>query len=127
MALKLELKAGERLRLGDCVVVNQGGRACLLIEGDAPVLRERDVAVPGRSDSPAKRLYLAMQSMYLSGRRGRPGGDVARLASEVLARAPEQREQLQAIEELVAAGRFYPAMRAARRLVEAGGERIEAT
>lgn len=122
MALKLELKAGERLRLGDCVVVNQGGRARLLIEGDAPVLRERDLAVPGSADSAAKRLYLAVQSMYLSGRPGRFRSDYLEIAREILGKAPDRRQSLDAIGDLVEAGRFYPAMRAARRLVEESGE-----
>ena len=122
MVLKLELKAGERLHLGGCVVVNQGGRAHLLIEGDAPVLREKDLVRPGRSDSLAKQLYLAVQSMYLSKQPERHQTDYARLAREILNRAPERRERMEAIGGLISAGRLYPAMRAARRLAEEGGE-----
>ncbi len=43
MALKVELKPGERIILGDCVVTNADQRTRLLIEGEAPILREKDI------------------------------------------------------------------------------------
>ncbi|MCX5516030.1 flagellar biosynthesis repressor FlbT [Kaistia algarum] len=121
MALKLELKAGERLHLGDCVVVNEGGRARLLIEGDWPVLRGKDVLEPERADSEAKRLYLAVQSMYLTRRPGRFIADYARLSREIVSRVPERRAQVEVVDGLVASGRFYLAMRAAQRLIDEEG------
>ncbi len=36
MALKVELKPGERVIIGDCVVPNADQRTRLLIEGDSP-------------------------------------------------------------------------------------------
>ena len=46
MALKVELKPGERIILGECVVTNGDQRTRLLIEGDAPILREKDILTP---------------------------------------------------------------------------------
>ena len=46
MALKIELKPGERIILGDCVVTNADQRTRLVIEGDAPILREKDIMTP---------------------------------------------------------------------------------
>ena len=66
MALKVELKPGERILIGDCVVTNSDQRTRLLIEGAAPILREKDIMTPERADSPAKRIYLAVQLMYTS-------------------------------------------------------------
>ena len=43
MALKIELKPGERVILGDCVVTNDDQRTRLLIEGKVPILREKDI------------------------------------------------------------------------------------
>lgn len=118
MALKLELKAGERVMLGDVVIVNQGGRTRLTIEGDAPVLRERDLLPPGAATSLARRLYLAMQSLHLS----RDGGatfrqDIARLAGEIVSEAPERRPLIEAIDTAIRAGQTYRALREAQRLV----------
>ena len=66
MGLKVELKPGERFILGDCLVTNGDQRTRLLIEGHAPILREKDIMTPDRADTPAKRIYLAVQLMYTS-------------------------------------------------------------
>ena len=46
MALKVELKPGERIILGECVVTNSDQRTRLLIEGADPILREKDIMTP---------------------------------------------------------------------------------
>ena len=50
MALKVELKPGEKIILGDCVVTNADARTRLLIEGDTPVLREKDILTAAMAD-----------------------------------------------------------------------------
>ena len=64
--LKVELKPGEKIIIGDCVVTNHDQRTRLLIDGQAPILREKDILTPQRADTPAKRIYLAVQLMYTS-------------------------------------------------------------
>src|SRR5713226_4224177 len=66
MALKVELKAGERIIVGECMVTNCDQRTRLVIEGTAPILREKDILTPKRADSPAKRIYLSIQLMYVA-------------------------------------------------------------
>ena len=39
VGLKIELKPGERVMLGDCVITNHDQRTRLLVEGTAPILR----------------------------------------------------------------------------------------
>ena len=46
MALKVELKPGEKIILGDCVVTNDDQRTRLMIEGQVPILREKDILTP---------------------------------------------------------------------------------
>ena len=65
MSLKVELKPGERLIVGNCVITNSDQRTRLFIEGKSPILREKDILSPATADSPAKRIYLAVQLMYL--------------------------------------------------------------
>ncbi|MFZ0670126.1 MAG: flagellar biosynthesis repressor FlbT [Pseudolabrys sp.] len=64
MALKVELKPDERFILGGCLITNGPQRIRLLIEGDAPLLREKDIVTAKRANTPAKRIYLAVQLMY---------------------------------------------------------------
>ena len=40
MSLKVELKPGERLIVGNCVITNSDQRTRLFIDGKAPILRE---------------------------------------------------------------------------------------
>ena len=61
MGLKVELKPGERFILGECLVTNGDQRTRLLIEGQAPILREKDIMTPAQADTPAKRIYLCVQ------------------------------------------------------------------
>ncbi len=46
MALKVELKPRERIIIGDCVITNDDQRTRLLIDGHAPILREKDIMTP---------------------------------------------------------------------------------
>ena len=69
MALKVELKPGERMIIGEFVITDDDQRTRLLIEGSGPVLREKVIMTPERADTPAKRIYLAVQRMYMRATR----------------------------------------------------------
>ena len=58
MALKVELKPNERIIIGNAVIRNGEQRTRFFIEGEAPILREKDILTPRTADSPAKRIYL---------------------------------------------------------------------
>src|SRR5690606_39672431 len=65
MSLKVELKPGERLIIGNCVITNSDQRTRLFIDGRAPILREKDILTADTANTPAKRIYLAVQLMYI--------------------------------------------------------------
>ena len=67
MVLRIELKPGERLFIGTSVLKNGGNRTHLGVEGDLPILRDRDVIEESTCDTPIKRLYASIQKAYLSG------------------------------------------------------------
>src|SRR5579863_6582169 len=91
VALKIELKSNERVILGDCVVTNAGPRTRLVIDGVVPILREKDVMTLERADSPAKRIYLAVQIMYTSKRPEDHHALYCRLVRQILQAAPSTR------------------------------------
>ena len=117
MALRVELKPGERIILGQCVVTNGEQRTRLTIDGQAPILREKDILTPVTADTPAKRLYLAVQLMYLAADPARLVADYSRLAREFLLAAPSSGPILASIDNEILRGRLYKALRAARALV----------
>ena len=58
MALIIDLKPSERIIIGDALITNDTARTRLHIEGDAPILREKDILRPDEADSPSKKIYL---------------------------------------------------------------------
>ena len=65
MPLKLDLRPHEKLFLGGAVLVNGDNRAQLAVLNDVPVLREKDILKDEDANTPCKRIYLAVQMMYM--------------------------------------------------------------
>ena len=117
MSLKVELKPGERLIIGNCVVTNSDQRARLYIDGKAPILREKDILTPETADSPAKRIYLAVQLMYLDDDVASFQDEYFKLVNEILAAAPSMIPYVSEINNEILTGGLYKALKAAGKLV----------
>ncbi len=117
MALKLELKPNERVILGDCVVTNQGQRTRLVIEGVVPILRQKDIMTPAQATTPAKRLYLAVQTIYTSKRPEDHHASYFRQAREILAGMPGVQPYIETINNRILAGELYKALKETRKLI----------
>ncbi|VAW11459.1 hypothetical protein MNBD_ALPHA09-711 [hydrothermal vent metagenome] len=117
MALKVELKSGERFILGNAVITNGGGRACLLIEGDTPILREKNIMRPEATNTPAKHIYLIIQMMYLSTDPARHHGEYFALTGDLVAAAPSTVPFIDRINNLMLTGSYYKALREAEALI----------
>ena len=117
MALKVELKPGERIILGDCVVTNADQRTRLVIEGDVAILREKDILTPDTADTPAKRIYLAVQLMYTS-KDPRPHHEVYfTLVRDILKAAPSMWPHIEGINNHILMGEMYKALKNAKKLI----------
>lgn len=117
MALKVELKPGERVIIGTAVVRNGDQRTRFFIEGEAPILREKDILTAASADTPAKKIYLAVQLMYLS-------QDVAghhkiyfQLVSEFLGAAPSALPLVAEVNNQILSDELYKALKLAKRLI----------
>ena len=117
MALKVELKPGERIIIGTSVITNDHQRTRLFIEGDAPILREKDVMTPKTADTPAKRLYLAVQLMYLGGDISALTEDYFELVGDISRAAPSTLAFIERINNEILTGNYYKALKAARDLI----------
>ena len=118
MALKVELKPGERILVGESVITNHDQRAHFLIEGSAPILRERDIMTAERANTPAKRIYLAVQLMYTS-RDPRAHHEVYfALVREIVQAAPSTWAYVEIINNQILTGDLYKALKHARKLIE---------
>lgn len=117
MALKVEIKSGERIIIGDALVTNDGHRARLFIEGDAPILREKDIMRPEEADTPCKKIYLLVQLMYLSANPRRHFDLYFQLIREVQEAAPSAAPRIDAINNEILTSSYYKALKLTRALI----------
>lgn len=126
MALKVELKPGERIILGECVITNADQRTRLLIEGGVPVLREKDILTLDAADTPAKRIYFAVQLMYTS-RDPRAQHEVYfALVRDILQAAPSVWPYIESINNHILTGAMYKALKEAKKLIAYEGNLLDA-
>jgi len=124
MALKIELKPNESFVLGDCVITNAAQRTRLVIQGKVPILREKDIMALSRADSPAKRIYLAIQFIYLAKQPRDNHALYLRLAAQFLKTAPAARFIIDSINNRILTGELYKALKEARKLITYEGEML---
>ena len=120
MALKVELKPGERIILGECVVTNADQRTRLLIDGNVPILREKDILTAEDADTPAKRIYLAIQLMYTSKTPRDHQHIYFVLINEFLQAAPSAWQHIENINNHILTGEMYKALKDAQKLIAYG-------
>ena len=125
MALKVELKPGERMILGDCVITNGDQRTRLLIEGQVPMLREKDILTPQLADTPAKRIYLAVQLMYTAKDPRLHHEVYFALVRELVEAVPSTWTHVENINNLILTGEMYKALKAAKTLIAYEGELLD--
>ncbi len=117
MGLKVELKPGERIIIGESVITNNDQRTRFLIEGEAPILREKDIMTRDKADTPAKRVYLAIQLMYTS-RDPQAHHDVYfRLIRDIAKAAPSAWPRIESINNQILTGNLYKALKDAKKLI----------
>ena len=117
MALKVELKPHERVLIGEALVTNGDQRTHFLIDGRAPVLREKDIITADRADTPGKRIYLAVQLMYIA-RDPRQHHEVYfALVRDVTTAAPSTWPYIENINNQILTGDMYKALKEARKLI----------
>lgn len=118
MSLKVELKPGERLIVGNCVITNSDQRTRLFIDGKAPILREKDILTAETANSPARRIYFAVQLMYIHEDTARLSEDYFKLINDIIAAAPSTIRIVDEINNEILTGQLYKALKAAKKLIQ---------
>jgi flagellar protein FlbT len=117
MALKVELKPFERIIIGESVITNSETRAHFLIDGEAPILREKDILTAETANSPVKRLYLCVQQMYLEKDIPKYQELYMGFVKDLLEAVPSFRPQIEAASKLILSGQLYNSLKEIRKLV----------
>jgi len=117
MALRIELKPGERILIGECVITNSDQRAKFLIEGRATILREKDIITASEADTPAKRVYLAVQLMYTAADPSKHHELYFALLGDFMQAAPSAAPIFESINNHILSGDLYKALKSSRKLI----------
>ena len=118
MALVITLKPHEKLFIGGAVIENGTGKAEFTVLNDASILREREIIREQDARTPAKRIYLAVQMMYIDDAH-QPGyvKILNQLIQEFAQAVPGAISLLESIVSLVQARQFYKALKEAKHLI----------
>jgi len=118
MPLRVELKPFERIVIGESIITNSATRSCFLIDGDMPILRERDTVTAEAANTPAKRLYFCVQMMYLKNDPARFREAYLGLTAALCEADPAASTLLAAVDKHVSAGSLYKALKDIRKLMK---------
>ena len=118
MALKVELKPFERIIIGESVITNSETRAHFLIDGEAPILREKDILTAETANTPVKRLYLCVQQMYLEKDIPKYQELYMGFVKDLLEAVPSFRPQIEASSKLILSGSLYNSLKEIRKLIK---------
>lgn len=126
MPLRVELKPFERIIIGESVIINSGTRTAFLIDGEAPILREKDTVTAETANTPVKRLYLCVQTMYLKNDIPRYRSAYLGFLKDLREAIPGSRDAIDAINNHISGGALYKALKEIRKLTKAEEQQLAA-
>jgi flagellar protein FlbT len=127
MALKITLKPGERMIIGGAVLTNGNSASCdLVIENKTPILRQKDILSEEKADSPCRRIYYAIQLMYIDEHNLAAYHKVYwDLVKDLVPAAPSRVVLIDSINEHILQRRYYQALKLTKQLIDYEQEAIE--
>ncbi len=125
MVLKVELKPFGKIIVGESIITNDGQRARFIIEGDAPVLRDKDILRAEDADTPCKKIYLLIQMMYLAVDPRKHHDLYFQMIKDVQTAAPSMAPLIETINNLLLTGASYKALKSANKLIAYEKELME--
>ena len=112
--------------LGKAVITNGPGKCEFIVENNVPILRQGDILSAERADTPALRIYLAIQLMYVDEAEIVAHQKVYwQLVKEFIEAAPSSLNLIDQINELILKENYYQALKLTRKLIDFEQEVIE--
>jgi flagellar biosynthesis repressor protein FlbT len=118
MPLRFDLGPFEKLFIGKSVLTNTGHRTMFMVEGDAPILRARDVLTAEQAVSTLEKLYRCVQQIYLEEDIAKYQGSYLALAAQTISEYPACYAELQTSGDLIKSGQHYKALKELKKLIE---------
>jgi flagellar biosynthesis repressor protein FlbT len=119
MSLKITLKPYEKFIIGGAVIINGEAKSAFIVENDVPILRQKDIMTLASADTPCKKIYFAIQLMYVDGKNLKEHLETFwELVKDVAEAAPSKKPLLQEISEHILNNRHYQALKRTKELIE---------
>ena len=118
MPLKIELKPGERLIVGNALITNDNERVKLFIEGNVLILREKYVLTEKEADTPCKKVYYVLQEMYLAKDPTVFHPEYFTRISEIIQAAPSFAPAIEELNTDILSGDYYSVLKHMMALIE---------
>ena len=118
MGLKISLKPGERIIIGGAVIKNGRVKSDFVIQNTVPVLREKDIMASKEADSPCKRIYFAIQLMYVDEKNIEEHRRTYwKLVKDIVEAAPSTLGVIDRVNDHILHDRYYQALKLAKDLI----------
>jgi flagellar protein FlbT len=126
MALKISLKPNEKMILGGAVITNGPVKCEFVVENTVSLLRQNWIISPDDANTPARRIYLAIQLMYVDNAKLQQHQDVYwKLVRQFVDAAPSSIGLIDTINEFILNGQYYEALKSAKKLIDFEQEVVE--
>ena len=126
MALKITLKPHEKMIIGGAVLTNSNYKCNLVIENNVPILRQKDIMNEKQANSPTRRIYFAIQLMYIDEKNlALHHKTYWKLVQDFIQAAPAMLLMVDQISNKILGGQYYHALKLARNLIDYEKEVID--
>jgi len=125
MSLKITLRPRERMIIGGAVVKNGNIKCELQVDNNVPILRNKDIMREHDADTPCRRIYFVIQLMYIDEKNILLHySSYWELVRGLINAAPSLLFIVDEISEEIVCGRYYQALKLAKKLIEYEQEAI---
>ena len=126
MPLRIELAPNERVIIGGVSLRNGSRRSEFVVETQTTILRERDIITQRDADTPAKRLYLTLETAYLSDDKAPAEAVFMAQANAMMQTCPEIAPIIADVFACMLEGDYYRALKRAKPLIGSEADSLAA-
>jgi len=117
--LKIEIKTGDKIIINGAVMENDGPTAKFLVHNRCAILREKEIMAEEDSNTPASRIYFALQCAYIFPHKKNDYLELfGNYVRDYLTASPSSGTVIDKILEEVTHDRLYQGLRAAQKLLD---------
>ncbi|MEK9724999.1 MAG: flagellar biosynthesis repressor FlbT [Rhodospirillaceae bacterium] len=118
MPLSIDFKSGDKIIINGAVIENLGSNSKISVHNQAAILRGKEVLSAEDSNTPAARIYFALQCAYIFPQnQGDYIESFRNLLDEYLEACPSAKPIAKDVEALVDKGQLYKALKSTQKLI----------